>query len=179
MPITTALQNAQQHRRELYAFPKRNGLNIRWKMKTQMMESIVAPFKQAKASKIVTAFKKAKRSTDKSYLDVINQSNGKVNISLSRFNRIRKQERCQILLISQTMFNSGATVDFIRKTAKAFNICISVKQFRIDQKPGRAKNDTTVYGDKRNTMLILSSVGEHLFAIAPTNITKGAPDNPN
>ncbi|GMF18028.1 unnamed protein product [Phytophthora lilii] len=33
--------------------------------------------------------------------------------------------------ISQTMFNSGATVDFIRKTAKAFNLTISVKQFRV------------------------------------------------
>ncbi|GMF22361.1 unnamed protein product [Phytophthora fragariaefolia] len=76
------------------------------------------------------------------------------------------------------MFNSGATVDFIRKTAEAFNICISVKQFRIDQKTGRAKNDTSVYGDKRNAMFILGSVGEHLFAIAPTNITKGALDNP-
>ncbi|GMF57058.1 unnamed protein product [Phytophthora fragariaefolia] len=80
--------------------------------------------------------------------------------------------------ISQTMFNSRATVDFIRKTAKAFNICISVKQFRIDQKTGRANNNTTVYGDKRNKMFILGSVAEHLFAIAPTNITKGALDNP-
>ncbi|GMF31197.1 unnamed protein product [Phytophthora fragariaefolia] len=312
MPITTALQNAQKHRRELYAFAKRNGLNVRWKMKTQMMESIVAPFKQAKASKIATAFKKAKLSTDKSYLDAINQTSGKVDVSLIRFNKIRKQivspgdkkllihikgsdgrieksyhlndrivnmnnlfideenqyssgadvelnilpttnietewlpnpkssrsERknffryltlaeynlhafqvysddflieddynensfvpgesddedganypCFLFAlykagakpdlvkqISQTMFNSGATVDFIRKTAKAFNICISVKQFRIDQKAGRAKNDTTVYGDKRNTMFILGSVGEHLFAIAPTNIAKGALDN--
>lgn len=31
--------------------------------------------------------------------------------------------------ISQTMFNSGATVDFIRKTANAFNLYISVKQY--------------------------------------------------
>ncbi|GMG16379.1 unnamed protein product [Phytophthora fragariaefolia] len=313
MPITTALQNVQKHRRELFAFVKRNGLNVRWKVKTKMMESIVAPFKQAKASRIATAFKKAKLSTDKSYLDAINQTSGKVDVSLGRFNRIRKQivspadkkllihikgsdgrivksyhlndrivninnlfideenqyssgadvelnilptttiqtewlpnpkrsrsERknffryltlaeynlhafqvysddflieddynensfvpgesddedaanypCFLFAlykagakpdlvkqISQTMFNSGATVDFIRKTAKAFNICISVKQFRIDQKTGRAKNDTTVYGDKRNTMFILGSVGEHLFAIAPTNITKGALDNP-
>ncbi|GMF37444.1 unnamed protein product [Phytophthora fragariaefolia] len=269
MPISTALQNAQKHRRELYAFAKRNGLNVRWKMKTKMMESIVAPFKQAKASKTATAFKKAKLSTEKSYLDTINQTSGKVDVSLSRFNRIRRQivspadkkllihikgsdgrivksyqlnDRIRknffryltkaeynlqafhvysddfliedeynensfvpgesddedaanypcflfalykagalpdlVNQISQTMFNSGATVDFIRKTAMAFNICISVKQSRIDQKTGRAKNDTTVYGDKRNTMLILGSVGEHLFAIAPTNITKGALDNP-
>ncbi|GMF37453.1 unnamed protein product [Phytophthora fragariaefolia] len=91
MPITTALQSAQKHRRELYAIAKRNGLNVRWKMKTKMMESIVGPFKQAKASKIATAFKKATLSTDKSYLDAINQTSGKVNVSLSRFNRIRKQ----------------------------------------------------------------------------------------
>ncbi|GMF57057.1 unnamed protein product [Phytophthora fragariaefolia] len=91
MPITTALQNAQKHRRELYAFAKSNGLNVRWKMKTQMMESIVAPFKQAKANKIATALKKAKLSTDKSYLDSINHTTGKVNVSIGRFNRIRKQ----------------------------------------------------------------------------------------
>ncbi|GMF40004.1 unnamed protein product [Phytophthora fragariaefolia] len=136
MPISTALQNAQKHRRELYAFAKRNGLNVRSKMKTQVMESIVAPFKQAKASKIATAFKEAKLSTDKSYLDAINQTTGKVDVSLSHFNHIRK---------------------------------------RIT---GRAKNDTTVYGDKRNTMFIVGSVGEHLFTIAPSNVTKGALDNP-
>ncbi|GMF22363.1 unnamed protein product [Phytophthora fragariaefolia] len=91
MPISTALQNAQKHRRELYAFAKRNGLNVRWKMKTQMVGRIVVPFKQAKASKIATAFKKAKLSTDKPYLDAINQTSGKVDVSLSRFNRIRKR----------------------------------------------------------------------------------------
>ncbi|GMF26216.1 unnamed protein product [Phytophthora fragariaefolia] len=80
--------------------------------------------------------------------------------------------------ISQTMFNSGTTVDFIRKTVKAFNLCISVKQFRVDKTSGRAKNDITVYGVKSNSIFKLGSVGEHLFAIAPTNITKSALDNP-
>jgi hypothetical protein len=81
--------------------------------------------------------------------------------------------------ISQTMFNSGATVDFIRKTAKAFNLTISVKQFRVNNETGRANSKITVYGDVIQEAIELGSVGEHLFAILPTKITKAALDNPN
>jgi hypothetical protein len=80
--------------------------------------------------------------------------------------------------ISQTMFNSGATVDFIRKTAKAFNLTISVKQFRVNNETGRANSKITVYGDVVQEAIELGSVGEHLFAILPTKITKAALDHP-
>ncbi|GMF63151.1 unnamed protein product [Phytophthora fragariaefolia] len=253
-------------------------------MKTRKMEEIVNAFKSKKAKTIIKALKSSKLNNDQSTLKTINSMSGKVNLSLGRFNRIRKdivspadkklllhfkdstgavvktyhlQDRlininnlfidqenkyssgadvelnvlpstsitnlkpfksirqlkedynditfdpesdpddmgynypCFLFAlhkagvdpkvvkrISQTMFNSGATVDFIRKTATAFNLCISVKQFRIDKTSGRAKNDITIYGEKSSSIFKLGSVGEHLFAIAPTSITKGALDNP-
>jgi hypothetical protein len=79
--------------------------------------------------------------------------------------------------ISQTMFNSGATIDFIRKTANAFALHISVKQYKLD-KDGFANNKITHYGSKSLNEFQLGSVGEHLFAIKPTKITKAALDNP-
>jgi hypothetical protein len=79
--------------------------------------------------------------------------------------------------ISQTMFSSGATVDFIKKTAKHFNLCISVKQYYL--KPsGRPDSNITIYGDKNLNIIELGSVGEHLFAIKRVEITKAALDNP-
>lgn len=80
--------------------------------------------------------------------------------------------------ISQTMFNSGATVDFIRKTANAFNLYISVKQYYPKINTGRVDNNISVYGVKTENLIQLGSVGQHLFAIKPTNITKAALDNP-
>ncbi|GMF30967.1 unnamed protein product [Phytophthora fragariaefolia] len=279
MPISSALKKAQQHRSDLYRFAKSKNLTIHWDMKTRKMEEIINAFKSKKAETIIKALKSSKLNNDQSTLKTINSMSGKVNLSLGRFNRIRKdivspadkklllhfkdstgavvktyhlQDRlininnlfidqenqyssgadvelnilptttiqtewlpnpkrsrserknffryltlaeynlhafqvypddflieddynensfvpgesddedaanypCFLFAlykagakpdlvkqISQTMFNPGATVDFIRKTAKAFNICISVKPFRIDQKTGRAKNDTTV-----------------------------------
>ncbi|KAJ8575738.1 hypothetical protein ON010_g3473 [Phytophthora cinnamomi] len=79
--------------------------------------------------------------------------------------------------ISQTMFKSGATVDFIRKTANAFNLYISVKQYRLKD-TGRADNNISFYGVKAKDVIKLGSVGEHLFAIKPTKITKAALDKP-
>jgi len=80
--------------------------------------------------------------------------------------------------ISQTMFNSGATVDFIRKTANAFNLYISVKQYYPKSDTGRVDNNISVYGVKTENLIQLGSVGQHLFAIKPTQITKAALDNP-
>jgi hypothetical protein len=80
--------------------------------------------------------------------------------------------------ISQTMFNSGATVDFIRKTAKSFNLHISVKQYYPNKATGRADKNISLYGDESSNVIKLGSVGEHLFAIKPTKITKAALDKP-
>lgn len=75
--------------------------------------------------------------------------------------------------ITHTMFHSGATIDFIRKTAKDFNLHISVKQYRND-KDGKANSQISHYGDKSLPVLKLGSVAKHLFAIKPTEITRYA-----
>ncbi|GMF39985.1 unnamed protein product [Phytophthora lilii] len=59
-------------------------------MKTNEMENVVGAFKESKATTIAKTLKKAKLNSDKSALDTINQTSGKFNLSLSRFNRIRK-----------------------------------------------------------------------------------------
>lgn len=329
MPVSVGLQRAQKNRSDLYRFAKRNNLNVDWKMKTKDMEKIVSDFKQSKAKIILKSLRKAKTNDDKAAINAINKTDGKYELTLSRFNRVRKnivspddkkllihfkdsdgstvktyhlQDRlininnlfideenqyssgadvelnvrpttlveiewlnnprrsrserknffryltkaeyeleafqvysndflideafndssfdpekdsdidgvnypCFLFAlhkanvnpkvvkqVSQTMFNSGATVDFIRKTAKAFNLYISVKQYRID-KDGRANSQVSFYGDANehvvNTrgsdadasltskrQLKLGSVGGHLFAIKPTKVTKAALDSP-
>ncbi|EGZ15075.1 hypothetical protein PHYSODRAFT_390269, partial [Phytophthora sojae] len=91
MPISSALKKAQKHRSDLYRFAKSKNLTIHWDMKTKKMEEIVNAFKSKKAMTIVKAFKSSKLNNDPSTLKVINTTTGKVNVSLSRFNRIRKQ----------------------------------------------------------------------------------------
>ena len=303
MPISNNLRNAQKRRSELYQFAKAKNLNVDWRMRTIAMEKVVNDFKQSKATKIVKTLRLAKLKNDQAALRAINSSTSKVEIQLSRFNRIRKDiispadkkllihikdsngsvvrtyhlndriininnlfvneenqyssgadveldilptstievewlnnpsrsrserknffryltktdydlEAFQVYTddyfideydseieinqpcflfslkeagvdpnivkqISQTMFNSGATVDFIRKTANAFNLYISVKQYYASKETGRAENNRSFYGVKSERVIKLGSVGGHLFAIKPTKITKAALNNPD
>ena len=303
MPISNNLRNAQKSRSDLYQFAKAKNLNVDWKMTTSAMEKVVNEFKQSKAKTIIKSFRKATLNSDQAALKAINSSTQKVEIPLSRFNRIRKdvispadkkllihfkdpngsvirtyhlQDRLIninnlfvneenqyssgadvdlnvlptttievewlnnpsrsrserknffryltktnyeleafqvytddyaiiedddegddidypcflfslreagvdskiVLQISQTMFNSGATVDFIRKTAKAFDLYISVKQYYSNKETGRAENNRSFYGVKSDNVIKLGSVGGHLFAIKQTKITKSALDHP-
>ncbi|OQR83695.1 hypothetical protein THRCLA_23131 [Thraustotheca clavata] len=72
--------------------------------------------------------------------------------------------------IAQTMVHSGVTIDFIRTTAKNFNIHIAVKQYRC-RADGRKDKDITHYGDKTLPEIKLASCGRHIFAIKPTQVT--------
>jgi hypothetical protein len=79
--------------------------------------------------------------------------------------------------ITQTMLHSGATIDFIRKTATTFELHIVVKQFR-EESTSHKRADTTHYGPKDKETILLGSVGKHLFAITDTKITKHALTHP-
>lgn len=312
MPISNNLRNAQNARSKLYKFAKDKNLNVHWRMKTNDMERVVNEFKLSKANTIIKSFRKAILKSDQSTLNAINGSDKKVEMTLGRFDRIRKniispadkklllhikntngtvvktyhlQDRMininnlfvdeenqyssgadielnvlptstvevewlnnpsrsrserknffryltkadykleefqvfaedyfikryddeadvidypcflfslneagvdtyEVKQISQTMYNSGATVDFIRKTAKAFGLNISVKQYYLNKKTGRAENNKSFYGDKNELVwrlnhsgvVNLGSVGGHLFAIKPTKITKAALNHPD
>lgn len=71
--------------------------------------------------------------------------------------------------IKSTMFLTGATNQFISHCAKTFDLHISIKQLKNNN-----KNNTTHYGDNSLPELALGSVGKHLFAIKPTKVSKHA-----
>lgn len=316
MPISESLKAAQKKKSALFAFAKKNNLNVSYRSKTSEIEKVVNAFKQSKAKTIIKSIRSFKAKNDQSALKAINTTNDKIEMDLSKFNRIRRNiispadkkllvhfkdqngsiirtvhfndqikdinnlfiteenqytsgadvdidilptskveiewlsnpsrsrserknffryltkadynleafqvyeelelssmdnEDCFdpetytgvdyieaynypcflfalfkagvnpkiVKQISQTMFNSGATVDFIRKTAKAFNLYISVKQYRVIKETERAHNTTSLYGEPNENVIKLGSVGEHLFAIKPTKITKAALDKPD
>jgi len=119
-------------------------------------------------------------------------SNLNCNMNIVEENSFRKQKETPCFLfalfqagvdksiitsISQTMFSSGVTIDFIRKTAKAFNLYISIKQYKLNNSTGRADSKVSIYGDKNENIIKLGSVGQHLFAIKSTKITKASLDN--
>eukprot|EP00644_Phytophthora_capsici_P018652 jgi/Phyca11/49352/gw1.126.27.1 len=91
MPITKNLKKSISKRSELYAFIKRNGIkNADWRSLTYQMERAIADFKNSKASMISKTFRQAKSNKDKTLLDEINKTSGKIDLTLSRFKRIRK-----------------------------------------------------------------------------------------
>ena len=305
--------NKNNKRRSLYNYAKNHKLDIKWKTSTKIMQKAIDNYKKSKANKIISLFRKSKYKSDKNFLNTINNTSNKLELTLSRFNNIRrfikapadkklllnvkndegiiiksfnlndreintynlfvteqneyssgadfdieilpssmlelewinnpkysKSERknffrylllaeylqlnyiqvyskfkinladneinfdpetspdsdainypCFLFAllkagldakivkqISQSMFNTGATIQFIRKTASTFNITISIKQYRINATTGLSNSKVTIYGDKNSkTIYKLGSVGEHLFAILPTKITKAALNN--
>ncbi|DAZ99694.1 TPA: hypothetical protein N0F65_000872 [Lagenidium giganteum] len=90
MPISDALKKAQKHRRLLYRFAKSKTLLVHWDMTTAKTENVVNTYRNRKAKTIANVLQSTKLNKDQSALKAINQTTGKFELSLGRFNRIHK-----------------------------------------------------------------------------------------
>lgn len=78
--------------------------------------------------------------------------------------------------ITSTMYTYAATHDFIKKTAIAFDLHIEMMTYR--ENSDRFKFTKASFGDKTLPAIELGCIGQHLFHIKQTNISKAAIEHP-